>query len=366
MKNYPLLKGTQKGIDFFTVVCDPRIMIKLVDIPEKDTNQDTQRPWKESRVKEISKYVAGKMNMSEDSGRKENAKGIIPNCPILNIKHPYEVAKSGNSFSIQIPETASEIASYKGKVEILDGQHRMIAFSEEYIDMSFKNEETYEMTFVLFQDLTMELKRELFMITNEKQDKPEANILRTFRRMLGLLSPEDEMAYQLILKLNSESASKLAGRIIVGGVKVKKGLKLNEMTKIFKKTGTMDIIKIVKVDAQFKIITEYLNAWDEVYNGKFNAPNHILGKISGFRYIFGLMPYINGVIVSNQKKWDRENLVDILKELYQISDSDHLFTGNASLAFRSEGGTLELAKIHGEMLKEHYRLKGAFNPFEGL
>ena len=56
----------QKGKRFFFFVADPRDIIAEVKIANKDKVQEFQRPWTEKRVKDISKYVAGKEPLKKE------------------------------------------------------------------------------------------------------------------------------------------------------------------------------------------------------------------------------------------------------------------------------------------------------------
>lgn len=352
MKKIFLIKCSQKHKDFYMAKIDPREVIKLVYIPEKDTDQEIQRPWKEKRVKEISKYCAGNLNISDDKEKKKKyAKGIIPNCPILNIIDPFQVKNENNSFYINFPETKDELKSYSNKVQILDGQHRLIAFLDEYISEDFKNSEIYEMGFIIFNNLTLDDKRELFMISNDKQEKVESNVLRQIKKWLGLLSEDEEEIYALIEKLNSEDISSLKGRIIIGGKKVNRGIRLVQLSKILKMSKTFDLLKSVDMDTRLRPICDYFKAWEKVYSGIFNNPRHTLGKVSGFRYVLYLFPDIYEILKEKSQPMTTEKIEPIIQNLFNSILPLEFFENEAKLIFRAETSTIATARIHGEELK---------------
>jgi hypothetical protein len=146
MRKVILTKVIQTEAEFFVMVEDPRVIAKIRKKFTAGESQDVQRPWKESKVKEISRYVAGKMPLD---GLK--ALGIIPNSPILNIKKPLEIVSESieiidsasgtpqtiKQYFIMLPDKEEEYEKYEKCIEIIDGQHRIIAFDDKYIDTSF-------------------------------------------------------------------------------------------------------------------------------------------------------------------------------------------------------------------------------------
>lgn len=66
MKRYNLSRVCQKGKDFYVLIADPRIIVKLLVNYKAGEEQDTQRPWEEKRVKEIARYVSGKFKDDEN------------------------------------------------------------------------------------------------------------------------------------------------------------------------------------------------------------------------------------------------------------------------------------------------------------
>jgi len=363
MKKIPILIGEQKNKEFGLAILNPKDVIKTVRVPEANTAQDTQRPWKVKKVEEIAKYIAGKLSISD--GRKNRyAKGILPNCPILNVMDPIKIVKEDGVNYLLFPDNSEEFKNCFGKVEILDGQHRLISFKEEYLDPDFKTSEQFTMGFTIFQNLTRDEKLELFMMTNDRQEKVESNLLRQFKKWLGLLSNEESQIFELVEALNSESVSPLKGRIIVGGNKVKYGIKLTQLSKILKKSGVHGLINNRPKSDQVHIISEYLKAWSAVYEGEFNNPRHTLGKVSGFRYIFYIFPAVYDILVEKQKPFNIDNIKDILIFLRDNLDGKKIFTDDElKMAFRGETSTIQLAKNHADKLKNEQLNSSGFDPF---
>lgn len=361
MKKVELIPFVQKGMTFYLLSYDPREIIKLVNFPNSGTVQNTQRPWDESRVKEISHYVAGLINLDLSKLKektKRKAQGIIPNCPILNIHGKLKIVKEKGKFFILLPETEKEFAECRGAIEILDGQHRLIAFDEDHLDVNFKSSEIYQMGYVICNDLTQDEKTEIFIFSNEKQKSVDKNVLRQLMKWLKLLSNEDESLYDFVVKFNTDTHSPLHGRISIGGAKVKNGFKILQVIKILDKSKTISTLtngKPLNTETHFKSLSAYLKAWENVFPGKFNHPAHTLGKISGLRYVFYLFPFISNILKHQRKKTSVENVEPILNTLKNTKLDDNFFKSveiNPDLlAFRGETSTISLADQHGRHLE---------------
>lgn len=375
MKKVYLQEIQQKNEKFYSMVVDPRLIAKIRKKYTAGEVQDVQRPWIEKKVKEIAAYVAGKTIV-------ENKKslGLIPNTPIINIKNNLKIKSeevtiitNGNTESItryyiELPETNEEISNYEDSLEIIDGQHRVIAFDENYIDPSISNNVIYEMNFNVFERLTDNKRKEIFMVTNEKQDKVATNLLRYIKKSLGLLIGDDEVVYDLLDKINSESSCPLYHRISFGSTKVKKGYAETQVSKIFKAYGLKkyyDNVVLTKCandekkaeDTFTQIFSNYLIAWEECSNVSFQAPaSDTITKISGLRYLMYIFPEICNQLTSNKRKLSKDNFKEIISKFPEALNlenvkcvfCDDTISGTdimeRSLAFRGEGATIALAK----------------------
>lgn len=377
MKKIYVNKVEQKDLVFYSMVMDPRLVAKVRRKYTAGEKQDVQRPWVEKKVKEISEYVAGKAYVE---GKK--SLGIIPNAPIINLKgnlrvHSEDVtySENGKSFSktqyfILFPETESEFSKCENNLEIIDGQHRVIAFDSDYLDPTFKDGTTYEMIFSVFDNITDNQRKELFMVTNEKQDKVESNLLRYIKKSLGLLVGDDEIIYDLLSSLNKESSSPLHGRIMFGSDKIKKGYKENQLSKIFKLYGVKkfyDTTLLPRAKENTSIATQnfviivnnYISAWEECSNVSFQDPaSDTITKISGIRYIFCIFNDICNKILNSKEKLTKDNFIKVLKTFPKALDLENIKCvfcddeGSGSsdemvkrgLSFRGESATVALAK----------------------
>lgn len=353
MKKYRLVKVEQKGNTFYALVADPRVIVELLTDYSAGEEQETQRPWIESRVKEIAKYVAGKFKDDEN----KKAKGLIPNAPILNIKNKLQIESDESGFFISLPSEKAEFDNYKECVEAIDGQHRIRAFMKEYRDIDFSDDVKYEMVFTVFDRLSKPEKQEIFMITNEKQVKVPANLLRMFKRELDLLKG-DEKVYDLVVKLNEEDYSPLKERIMLGARKISKGYQESQVSKILNKSDAYNQLTVIAhgdMDLMAKMIANYLKAWEKSYEISFQDPGKdTAAKISGLRYMFFLMPCILDIIRNKKVSGTTEEFKKVVDMLPAAVDVEDVFNdANTAFAFRGEGATIQLAKDHATQLKNY-------------
>lgn len=356
MKKYRLTRVEQKGNYFYALVADPRIIVELLTEYGAGEEQETQRPWLESRVKEIAKYVAGKFKDDEN----KKAKGLIPNAPILNIKKKIQIQKDEEGYFIMLPSEASEYEEYKESVEAIDGQHRIRAFMKEYRDMDFPDDENYEMIFSVFDKLSKHEKQEIFMITNEKQVKVPANLLRMFKRELDLLKGDEEV-YDLVAKLGEEDYSPLKDRIMFGAKKISKGYQESQISKILNRSDTYNqLVAITNGDKDLmaKMISNYLKAWESAYGISFTEPGKdTAAKISGLRYMLFLMPCVLDIMRSKKVNGTTKEFKKVIDMLPSAINSEDVFNDNETkYAFRGEGATIQLAKDHATLLKNYEAL----------
>jgi DGQHR domain-containing protein len=353
MKKYRLQEVRQKSSRFYSLVIDPRVIVKMIDEHKAGEVQVGQRPWDEKRVRDISKYVAGKFK--DDDNVK--ASGMIPNTPIINFKNKV-IKKDNDGYFIELPSDKKEYRNFSNTIEIIDGQHRIRAFMSEYLDIAFSDDTAYEMIFSVHEKLSIKEKKELFMITNEMQVKVPPNLLRMFKRELDLLK-KDEEVYDLVYSLSVEDFSPLKDRIIIGANKITKGYQESQISKILNKSKVFILLKGANFDREImaKILSNYLSAWEVAKDVSFRDPGkETTTKISGIRYMVFLFPSIWNILKRRKKTATIENFTEIIEQIPDATEIEDVFSGeNESLWFRGEGATIKLAQMHAEML-DHFEL----------
>ena len=346
MKKYYMKEVKQNGREFYTLVADPKVIVKIVPYIDPDKVQEIQRPWKEKKVKQVATYVSGRFVYDEN----KKATGLIPTVPVLNVKSKIELQKDSNGFYIELPETKEEFKEYSGAIEILDGQHRIRAFMDGYISPDFSTRTQYEMVFNIFFKLSKKEKQEIFMITNDMQTKVPLNLLRLYKRDLDLLKDDTEI-FDLVTILNEEDFSPLKGRIIIGAnPDIKKGYQESQISKILNKSGLYIELKAKLLDNNViaKMISNYIEAWEQVYNVSYKDPqNETITKISGLRYILFLFPTFIDILTKREKAATKDAFVDMIRMIPDAIEVDDVFTDESTKpSFYGEGATVTMVKAH--------------------
>jgi len=178
------LRYNQKNKDIYIFAIDPHYMKQLVKISDVSADdKNFQRPFDPKRVAEIKSYVLGKDKLYK-KGKDVYAKGFIPNAIVVNLPSKYRVETIDNKTYINFPDQ-KDISKYKETIEIIDGQHRLLAFDDDC--KKLLQTEQYNMCFVALIDLSDSEKKEIFMVLNERQKTVDKNILLRHKKLLKLL-----------------------------------------------------------------------------------------------------------------------------------------------------------------------------------
>ena len=359
MSKIKLMKIRQRNYEFFIMVADPRKIMRAITMPEHDVRQEIQRPWSEKRVLEISRYVAGNTNLADGYKGEELKKdhwssGIIPNCPLLNLKVRDRIVKEGGEYYLEILDGDTNL------FDILDGQHRLMAFSDKYMDSEF-NEDIYETGFVVFKTLDQNLMREIFMICNNKQEQVKSDVLIYLMYQLGIVSGMKESNFKLVDMLNTEDSSPLQHRIKIGGEKIRNGLSATQIMKVVHNCGFLKKLDTSDESIQMRAISEYIHAWYNECPGAHET-GHTLRKISGIRYMMFLAPFVYDYCLNKQIKWNEEDLRSVLRTLNDSTgcfDSFRTYDLGETNPFAGESMTIAKAESDGTKLS---RAVNDFNP----
>lgn len=366
MKKVMLHPVRQKNFTFYAMVADPRNIAAVMKRSKASESQENQRPWSLSKVKEIALFVMGWMRVGATNHR---VLGLLPNAPIISFAEKLAIQHDANTdtYYVMFPESPEEFSQYANSIEIIDGQHRVLAFAEDLRDPEFSNGTRYEMIFSVFPPLGVEEKKELFMVTNEKQTKVESNLLRLFKKQLHLLD-DDERLFDLVCRLNSEDYSPLKGRVIIGSDAIPKGYKEMQLSKILDKSGVYEKLARSTDENEMKMckgLSLYLQAWESVYQVSYRNPGkETLTKIAGLRYILYMFSDILDILKDQNKPATKEAFEEVIRKLPEAIKVNDVFTSEeTSLAFRGEGATVKMAKEHGKALVAHMRAtNSATNP----
>ena len=352
------IQYTQKGRDILVFSMDPHYIKRLVKISDVSTgDKNFQRPFDPKRVAEIKNYILGKDKLYK-KGKDVYAKGFIPNAIVVNLPTSYKVEKQMDKIYIYFPEE-KEIQKYKETIEIIDGQHRLLAFDDECKRM-LKNEQ-YEMCFVALVNLTENEKKEIFMVLNERQKTVDKNILLRHKKLLNLLLDEAETRYDVITRLNAETDSPFYDKIIMAGEKKIYGLKTVQIDSVLDSSKALD--KLIDSKGQmseksYKILKNYFLAWKSNFPNAWFKANNTLTKMAGFRFMCYLFPFVYDILKSG-KDFQVKAFSKIVSKIKsdEFNDEFDIKKAGKFQNFQEQRGIIRFATQLGKELREHFQEK---------
>jgi len=352
------LKYRQKDKDIFIFSMDPHYIKQLVKISDVSAgDKNFQRPFDPKRVGEIKSYILGKDKLYK-KGKDVYAKGFIPNAIVVNLPSPYKIETQGNKTYILFPDE-QDIPKYRQTIEIIDGQHRLLAFDDEC--KRLLHTEQYKMCFVALLDLSDSEKKEIFMVLNERQKTVDRNILLRHKKLLNLLLDEEETRYDVITRLNSEVDSPFYGKLIMAGEKIVYGLKAAQIDGVLNSSKALE--KLINSKGQiseksYKIFKNYFLAWKANFPAAWFKANNTLTKMAGVRFMSCLFPFVYDILKPDKdfqvkafSKIVSKIKLDEFNEDFDIKKADKFHH------FQEQRGIIRFARQLGKELSEHFQDK---------
>ena len=171
MKDLYLIEVVQHNIKRYVGVAPAKDLVRMATTVELKEVQDAQRPINPKRLSDIADYVGldGTLSTSIVIGTKNDLMHVEP-AGIKGIPQLYKM---------EFPETDDEFKMFKDSFDIMDGQHRLFSFLEDYCKLASGDE--FDITFEMYIKPQMRERRLIFKNTNEKQEKVASNLLMWFR-----------------------------------------------------------------------------------------------------------------------------------------------------------------------------------------
>ncbi len=350
------LQYHQKDKDIFVFSMDPHYMKQLVKISDVSTgDKNFQRPFDPKRVAEIKTYVLGRDKLYK-KGKDVYAKGFIPNAIVVNLPNSYKVENQGSKAYIHFPDVKN-IKRYKETIEIIDGQHRLLAFDDEC--KTLMGAQQYEMCFVALLNLSDSEKKEIFMVLNERQKTVDKNILLRHKKLLKLLLDDEETRYDVITRLNSEVDSPFYGKIIMAGEKKTYGLKAVQIDSVLNSSKALEKLIDSKdqiSEKSYKILKNYFLSWQANFPIVWFKANNTLTKMAGFRFMSYLFPYVYDILKSG-KNFQIKTFSDIISKIKSDDFNEEFDIKKAGKFshFQEQRGIIRYATQLGKELREHFQ-----------
>ncbi|MBE6007756.1 MAG: DGQHR domain-containing protein [Lachnospiraceae bacterium] len=310
MKDIYLLEVTQHNTKRYLGTTNAKDLVRLATTVELQTVQDAQRPINVKRLNDIGSFIAaeGTLSTSIVIGTKDDRISV----------HPANITGIPNLYKMSFPETDAEFADFKDSFDIMDGQHRLFSFLQDYCKLA--DNVTFDISFEMYIKPTMREKRLIFKNTNEKQEKVASNLLMWFREKLNMLDEKEQIYHPIVVLLNSETCSPLKGRIIMGAEKITGGYKAEQIITILDKSDIKNISVVPLTDDKvLKMVSEYISGWEEAVGSKLIDRDKDLGafsKISGFRFMTLMLPTFFEQAVNDRANFNKAYVKNKLDKLF--------------------------------------------------
>ncbi len=311
MKKVYLIEVKQGNSIYYSGVLPANELVQLATKREFSIPQKTQRPIDMKRVEEIAEFIAsgGTISTSIVIGTTDKEKLVVKK--VENSIVP-------NLYYMDFPETKKEFEDYKNTFDIMDGQHRLFSFLPDIVKID-KNI-NFDLPFEMYIAPTIREKQLIFKNTNEKQKPVASNLLLWFRNELGMLSQKEKYYHQTVHLLNTEPCSPLKDRIIMGGEKVKAGMKAMQVINILDKSKIKFISgSELNDEKMLSLLSEYLSGWEDAVGSKIKdreAKYAPFSKISGFRFMILMLPVFFDKARQDKQSINKSYISNLLVELF--------------------------------------------------
>lgn len=366
MRSVYLLEVQQHNMKRYIGAVNAKELVRLATTVELQATQEAQRPINPKRLNEIADFVS--------------ADGTLSTSIVIGTKGDRIEVRSANVegipnlYQMDFPETEEEFEDFKDAFDIMDGQHRLFSFLEDYTKLS--DDEVFEITFEMYIKPTMRERRLIFKNTNEKQEKVASNLLMWFREKLNMLNEKEQTYHTVVTLLNSENRSPLKGRIIMGAEKITGGFKAEQIITLLDK---MDIKNIytnatnepLSNEKMFKLISEYLAGWESAIGSKIvdrDKDVSAFSKMAGLRFMITLLPAFFDQASKDRLSFDQRYVAKKINELFasqgilprDVFDKNSDYFKRLGNPFTAETSTTILAKDWSNKLKA--MSSGSFDP----
>lgn len=260
---YPVFEMQQGSLKMYAFIAPSEVLRRVCTVSrrEEDAEKGYQRHLKESRLRQIARYV-------------DERKGVIPNNIILDFYHK-EVAVDEEAGRITFPGN-------KRCAWVIDGQHRLFGFEHAKTQ--------YPLLVVAFIRLKLEQEVNMFITINTEQKRLPSSLTLD---LLGITGTEEDInrrCRDLVAKLNEEEDSPWYGLVNMTGEGVGYISLVNFVRKVKPLVSPGGVLNRYTFEEQYGCLANYWAAVRAVYADQWGRS--LLTKTVGFGALMNLFPSI--------------------------------------------------------------------------
>ncbi|MEO5360290.1 MAG: DGQHR domain-containing protein [Nitrospirota bacterium] len=311
----------EKKIYLFSIPAKDLLEMAYFNQREYDRETGIQRPFKELRSREIAEYL-------------ETESSTLSNNIIINLE-------SGN---VAFKDGELSIAAIAGSAFVIDGQHRLRAFTSDKSDSPLSD---FPLIVSAFTDLSLSEIAEIFVKINYYQ-KPVSKSLAY--DLLGIIKNDIKFlefyeAHEVTKGLNDLSISPWFGLIKMLGIG--KGIITQAaiITALERNKILEDVLADYSIDDKTHILINYFEAIRLLFPKKWGNRDFFVSKTVPLNAYLRLFPDIFNYTIKAREKFIVEDIHNIIKP-WKHFDTDEV-RGLGGI-----GGANKLANILKEKLPE--------------
>jgi len=255
---------------------------------EIDRESGIQRPFKESRSKDIAEYID-----SEDS--------VLPNNIIVSLKSEYVNFKNG-SLGIQ---------QRKDIAFVIDGQHRLRAFT-------YASKKDFELPVSAFLDLSLAEIAEIFVKINYNQKPVNKSLVYDLLGISDEIFPEFVEAHKITKLLNETIGSPWFDNIKMLGIGRGIITQASFITALEANKILDDLLKDYSLEQKATILSNYFTAIKQLFPEQWGHKGSIIAKTLGFNAFVRILPKVFKHLVKETKGFKVENIKGVLSPIKRI------------------------------------------------
>jgi DGQHR domain-containing protein len=260
---FPVIMLRQGKVTMYAFVAPSEVLRKVCTVSrrEEDAEKGYQRHLKESRLRQIARYV-------------DEKEGVIPNNIILDFY----------SKLVEVNEEKSTITfpSNKKVAWVIDGQHRLFGFD-------FAKTQ-YPLLVIGFIRLNLDQDVKMFVTINTEQKRLPSSLTLD---LLGIIGSDEDIntrCRDLVAKLNEEEESPWYDRVNMTGESIGYISLVNFVRKVKPLVSATGVLKSYTFKEQYLCLANYWSALKAVFADQWGKS--LLTKTVGFGALMNLFPTV--------------------------------------------------------------------------
>lgn len=297
----------QGAITLYAMAISAKTLWNLVQINTREADKDVgyQRVLSTSRVRAISKYIAGK--------------NPIPTSILISF---------GDSAIINSDGTEVTVSAKADAGWVIDGQHRLAG--------AHLSSKEIELPVIAFIGLDIEEQIQQFITINKEAKGVPTSLYYDLLSHLPVKSATDrakERAADIASELRKDEESPFAGRIVITTAPKKGELSLNNFVrKVYPLLLDGRALSAYSVNEQKLIISNYYRGLQVAFPAYFSKHTSVFFQTIGFGALINALPTFLNLCIKTHKAFKVEDVANIFNEIkhFDFSAWDKLGTGTAA------------------------------------